>query len=86
MSVDQHQQALLESYNGSTDPLVQEAAQTANQYTEMYKSGQISKDEYTQAMQDIVRTNNINKNVANQQVMEYMNTAITGLISLASLA
>jgi polyhydroxyalkanoate synthesis regulator phasin len=86
MSVDQHQQALLESYNGSTDPLVQEAAQTANQYTEMYKSGQISKDEYTQAMQDIVRTNNINKNVDNQQVMEYMNTAITGLISLASLA
>jgi len=86
MSVEQNQQALLESYNGSTDPNVQQAAQTANQYTELLKSGQISKDEYIQAMQDIARTNNINKSADNMQVMEYMNTAINGLINLASLA
>jgi len=86
MSVEQHQQALEVSYNGSQDPNVQQAASTANQYTEMLKTGQITKDEYVQLMEDIVRTNNINKNVDNQQVLEYMNTAINGLITLASLA
>jgi polyhydroxyalkanoate synthesis regulator phasin len=85
MSVEQHQQALLESYNGSDDPLVKEAAQTANQYTEMFKAGQLSKEEYTQVMQDIVHANNINQSVANQQFMEHMNTAINGLVNLASL-
>jgi hypothetical protein len=85
MSVEQHQQALLESYNGSVDPTVQESAHTANQYTEMFKSGEINKDEYIEMMQDIVRVNNINRSMDNMQVMEHMNTAINGLINLASL-
>jgi hypothetical protein len=85
MSVEQHQQALLTSYQNSQDPNVQSAAETANSYTEMFKTGQISKDEYIQLMEDIERTNNINKSVHNQQVLEYMNTAINGLINLAKL-
>jgi 3-dehydroquinate synthetase len=85
MSVEQHQQALLTSYQQTSDPVVQSAAETANGYTEMFKSGQISKEEYIQLMEDIERTNNINKSVHNQQVLEYMNTAINGLINLAKL-
>ena len=86
MSVEQHQQALLTSYQGTQDPFVQQSAQTANQYTEMLKAGEISRDEYVQLMEDIEITNNINKNVHNQQVLEYMNVAINGLVNLAKLA
>lgn len=85
MSVEQHQQELLESYNGSPDPKVQESAHTANQYTEMFKAGEISKEEYIQMMEDIIRVNNINRSMDNMQVMEHMNVAINGLINLASL-
>jgi hypothetical protein len=86
MSVEQFQQQLLECFNGSQDSNVQTAAQTANQYTEMVKAGQLSKDEYVQLLSDIEQTNIINKSVDNQQVMEYMNTAITGLINIAKIA
>jgi hypothetical protein len=69
----------------SGDAASQQAAQTAYQYTDMFKSGQLTKEEYTELMSDIARTNEINKSVANVQLMEYMNTAINGLINLASL-
>ena len=85
MSIEQLQQQLGECFHGSEDPVVKEAAATANQYTDMVKSGQISKDEYVELMKDIARTNDINKNMANMQIMEYMNTAINGLINLAAL-
>jgi hypothetical protein len=85
MSVEQHQQTLLTSYQQTSDPAVQSAAETANSYTEMFKTGQLSKEEYIQLMEDIERTNNINKSVHNQQILEYMNTAINGLINLAKL-
>ena len=85
MSVEQHQQTLLNSYQQATDPAVQSAAETANSYTEMFKTGQLNKEEYIQLMEDIERTNNINKSVHNQQILEYMNTAINGLINLAKL-
>jgi hypothetical protein len=85
MSVEQFQQQLGECFNGSPDANVQAAAQTANQYTEMLKSGQLSKDEYVQLLSDIAQTNTINKSVDNQQAMEYMNTAINGLINLVSI-
>jgi hypothetical protein len=86
MSVEQFQQQLGECFNGSQDSNVQQAAQTANQYTEMLKLGQISSSEYQQLLSDIQQTNMINKSVDNQQAMEYMNTAINGLITLARLA
>jgi hypothetical protein len=37
-------------------------------------------------MEDIARTNNINKNMDNMEIMEHMNVAINGLINLATLA
>jgi len=85
MSVEQLQQQLLECFNGSPDSNVQAAAQTANQYTEMVKSGQLSREEYVQLLTDLQQTNIINKSVDNQQAMEYMNVAINGLINIASI-
>jgi hypothetical protein len=86
MSVEQYQQTLLTSFNSSQDLAVQGAAQTANHYTELFKTGQISRDEYLALMEDIARTNNINKNMDNMEIMEHMNVAINGLINLATLA
>lgn len=85
MSVEKCQTMLGECFHGSDDPNVKQAADTANQYTELFKTGQISKEEYLELLQDIERTNNINKAVHNQKVLEHMNVAINGLISLAKL-
>jgi len=85
MSVEQYQQQLQSAYNGSQDPDVQSTAQQANQYTELFKSGQISKDEYLQTMADLQRVAMIQRSIDNMQAMEYLNTAITGLITLAGL-
>ena len=85
MSVEEHQTALSACYSGSQDPIAQQCSQTANQYTEMFKVGQISKEEYIELMEDIQRQSTINMHVHNQEVLTYMNTAITGLITLAKL-
>ncbi len=85
MSVEQHQHSLFECFNNGQDPRVQEMAGRANSYTEMFKTGQISKEEYVELMEDISREINIANSVANQQLLIHMNTAINGLISLAKL-
>lgn len=85
MSVEQHQQELFESHRASSDPGVKSSAEVANHYTELFKAGQISKDEYLVLMEDLIHTNNINKNMNNLEFMEKMNVAINGLISLARL-
>lgn len=85
MSVEQHQQALLTCYNSTNDSELQFAIKEANDYTELMKGGQISKEEYIELMQDIQRKSAIKESVDNQQLLIHMHTAINGLISLASL-
>ena len=84
MNIDQLQQSLLS--HGSQDPALQTAVQTANQYTELLKCGLLTQTEYAQLIDDIVKTNDINKNMDNMEVTELINVALTGLITLASLA
>ena len=86
MSVEHYQQQLLQVYGGSQDPNVQRTAQEVNQYTEMFKAGQMTRDEYVQLVEDLKSTAIINKNMDNMEAMEYMNVAINGLIHLAKLA
>ena len=83
MSVELHQLQLGECYNGSQDPNIQQAAQQANQYTEMLKAGQITNEEFIQLIEDLKSTAIINKNMDNMRVLEHLNTAINGLINLA---
>jgi flagellum-specific peptidoglycan hydrolase FlgJ len=82
--MEQLQHSLLS--HGSQDSVLQTAAQTANQYTELLKCGLLTQTEYAQLISDIVKTNNINKNMDNMEVTELINVALTGLITLASLA
>jgi hypothetical protein len=85
MNIDQYQQHLKDVHNESPDLDVQNTAQQTHQYTELFKTGQISKDEYIQTLADLQRVAMIHRTMDNMQSMESLNSAITGLISLASL-
>jgi len=85
MSVESFQGQLGQAFT-SPDPAIQQAANTANQYTEAFKQGQISKDEYMQLMADINNSARISQSMNDLSNLEMLNTAITGLITLASLA
>jgi predicted ATP-grasp superfamily ATP-dependent carboligase len=80
----QYNQSLLASIS-SQNPDVNAAAATVNQYTEMCKAGQISPAEYAELIKDVQRQINIQANMAELEAMETLNTAINGLISIASL-
>ena len=84
MSVENLQQELSVCFS-SGNPLIQNAAQTANQYTELMKAGQINRDEYMELMADIQRAVNVDQNMSILETKERLNTAINGLINLASI-
>ena len=81
MSIEYHQ-SLLASIS-SSNPDVNAAVETINQYTEMCKAGQISPAEYTELCEDVQRQINIQANMAELESMERLNTAINGLITIA---
>jgi hypothetical protein len=83
MSIE-YNQSLLASIS-SSNPDVNAAAAEVNQLTEMCKTGQISREEYTELIQDVQRKVNIQANMAELEAMERLNTAINGLISIAKL-
>ena len=85
MSIEQYQQQLESAYTESKDLDVQTTAQQINQYTEMFKIGQLSREEYVQTLSDLQRVAMIHRTMDNMESMEHLNSAITGLISLASL-
>jgi predicted ATP-grasp superfamily ATP-dependent carboligase len=80
----EYNQSLLASIS-SQNPDVNAAIQYVNQYTEMFKAGQISKEEYVQLVEDVQRTVNIRGQMAELEAMQKLNTAINGLLSLASI-
>jgi polyhydroxyalkanoate synthesis regulator phasin len=81
MSIEYHQ-SLLASIS-SNNPDVNAAAAQVNQLTEMCATGQISKEEYTELVEDVQRQINIQANMAELEAMEKLNTAMNGLISIA---
>jgi polyhydroxyalkanoate synthesis regulator phasin len=83
MSIE-YNQSLLASIS-SQNPDVMAAAATVNQYTEMCKQGQISKEEYAELIKDVQRQINIQASMAELQAMERLNTAINGLINIAGM-
>jgi polyhydroxyalkanoate synthesis regulator phasin len=83
MSIE-YNQSLLASIS-SSDPDVNAAAAQVNQYTEMCKNGEISKEEYAELILDVQRQVNIEQNMADLEGMERLNTAINGLITIAKL-
>lgn len=83
MSIE-YNQSLLASIS-SSNPDINAAAEQVQQYTEMCKSGQISKEEYAELVEDVQRTVNIQANMANLEGMERLNIAINGLITIAKM-
>ena len=83
MSIE-YNQSLLASIS-SSNPDINAAAEQVQQYTEMCKSGQISKEEYAELVEDVQRTVNIQANMADLEGMERLNIAINGLITIARL-
>ncbi|NBP02373.1 MAG: hypothetical protein EBU90_20100 [Proteobacteria bacterium] len=84
MSVEQYQRSLLECL-ASGEPTVVNAAQQANELTEMMKRGELSKDEYMGLMTDIGRQANIDSHMNNFEAKQKLNVAINGLIHIASM-
>jgi polyhydroxyalkanoate synthesis regulator phasin len=80
----EYNQSLLASIS-SSNPDINAAAEQVQQYTEMCKSGQISKEEYVELVEDVQRTVNIQANMADLEGMERLNTAINGLITIARI-
>jgi polyhydroxyalkanoate synthesis regulator phasin len=80
----EYNQSLLASIS-SHNPNINEAAQKVNELTELCKAGQISREEYTELVEDVQRQVNIETNMAELESMEKLNTAINGLITLAKL-
>lgn len=83
MSVEQQQQ-LLASVD-SLNPEANSAAEEVNQLTEAVKSGQLSRAEFIELVKDIQHRINIHQNMSELETLEKINTAINGLINLASM-
>lgn len=84
MSVEQHQHSLYECL-GTGDPIIMNAAQQANELTEMMKRGELNKEEYMSLMSDIQRQANIDGHMDSFDAKQKLNVAINGLISIASM-
>jgi hypothetical protein len=78
------QQGILASVR-TDNPMLNEAAATVQQYTEMCKAGQITKEEYAELVLDVQRAINIQENMSDLETLEKLNTAMNGLINLAKL-
>lgn len=84
MSMIEYQQGILASVR-TNNPMLNEAAATVQQYTEMCKAGQITKEEYAELVLDVQRSINIQENMSDLETLEKLNTAMNGLINLAKL-
>lgn len=84
MSMIEFQQGVLASVS-TPNPMLNEATQTVQQYTEMCKRGEITKEEYVELVYDIQRKINIQENMDDLATLEKINTAINGLISIAKI-
>jgi polyhydroxyalkanoate synthesis regulator phasin len=84
MSLDELDQMLLHCIH-SDDSVISEEAKSAVDYTDLVKQGQLSKQEYAELMKDIQRTISIHQSMSDMQSKEVLNTALTGLINIATM-
>lgn len=69
---------------GSEDATIKSAAVLTHQYTAQFRSGQISKEEYTEILADIDRSAVISNHMSDMEAKEMLHTALHGLIAVAS--
>jgi hypothetical protein len=85
MTWEQWEHQVLQTLNDTTDQNTQMVAEATAAYTQELRAGNISQAEYIELMLDIQRQLTITDNLAEFETKQRLNTAITGLISLASL-
>jgi hypothetical protein len=85
MTWEQWEHQVLETLNDTTDQNTHMVAEATAAYTQELRAGNISQAEYIELMLDIQRQLTITNNLAEFETKQRLNTAITGLISLASL-
>ncbi len=81
MSVEQQLEALF----NTGDPSLQDLATRANDLKKALESGQISKGEFVEMLQDLAREKNINESAHDLQVKIAVNTALEALVNVASM-
>jgi hypothetical protein len=80
MSVEQQLEALF----NTGDPSLQDLAVRANELKNALASGQISKSEFMEMLQDLAHEKNINESAHDLEVKEAVNTALNALVAIAS--
>jgi hypothetical protein len=81
MSVEQQLEALF----NTGDPSLQDLATRANDLKKALESGQISKGEFIEMLQDLAHEKNINESAHDLQVKIAVNTALEALVNVASM-
>jgi hypothetical protein len=81
----QEHQELLSNIN-SQIPELNQAAASINELTELCKTDQLSVEEYVELLRDISRKINIDQSMSELETLSKLNTAIHGLLTLASFA
>jgi len=81
----EYNQSLLSKISSQNPDITSAAAQVAR-YTEMCNSGELSRGEFVELVEDVQRQVNIQANMAELEAMETLNTAINGLIAIAKVA
>ena len=79
MSVEQQLEALFNTGN----PDLQDLATRANDLKNALASGQISKSEFMEMLQDLAHEKNINESAHDLEVKEAVNTALNALVAVA---
>ena len=81
MSVEQQLEALF----NTGDPRLQDLATRANDLKKALESGQISKGEFMEMLQDLAHEKNINESAHDLQVKIAVNAALEALVNVASM-
>ena len=79
MSIEQQLEALFNTGN----PDLQDLATRANDLKNALASGQISKSEFMEMLQDLAHEKNINESAHDLEVKEAVNTALNALVAVA---
>jgi len=72
-------QALIGSGNG----WAQQKASLALEFSQQYQSGQMSKEEYTELLQDLIRTDRLDEECSDVEMKSMLVTGVMGLIAIA---
>ena len=85
MSLAQWETEVLHILNNPDDENTRMVAVATGAYTEELKAGNISRSEYAELLLDLQRQITITENMSQFEIKQRLNTAITALVTLASV-